>query len=102
VYAAIIELNTLPDTVRPAAEDHHFLRGVALHLVVPAVVGRVIVRRVSLELGGAGVHQPIARHEAEFFSQRANVVLGLPGQMRNLPVGEAERLGFGEQFLIHF
>jgi hypothetical protein len=55
-----------------------FFCGVAFDLVVAAVVGGIIIRRVSLELGGAGVHEPVAGHEAEFFAQGADFVLGGP------------------------
>ena len=65
VDAAVIKLDALADAVRPAAENHHLLRRVALHLVIAAIVGGIIIRRVSLELGGAGVHEPVAGHEAD-------------------------------------
>ena len=101
VDAAIIELDALPDAVRPAAENHHLLRSLFFDLVVAAVVGRIVIGRVRLELGGAGVHQPVAGHEAELFPQGADFVLGLAGQIRDLPVGKSERLGFGQFFSVH-
>ena len=102
VDAAVIKFDPLADAIRPAAENHHFLLRGVFDLVVAAVVGRIIIRRVSLELGGAGVHEPVAGHEAEFFPQRADFVLGGAGQMGDLPVGETERLGFGEQFSVEW
>ncbi len=101
VDAAVIELDALADAVRPAAEDHHLLLVARTHLVIAAVVGRIIIRRVGLELGGAGIHEPIARHEAELLALGADVVFGLAGQMGDLPVGETERLGFGQLFSVH-
>ena len=95
VDAAIVELDALADAVGAAPEDHHFFGGVALHLVVAPVVGGVIVRRVGLEFGGAGVHQPVAGDDPEAL---AFGVLGLTGQMGDLPVGKSERLGLGEFF----
>ena len=96
VDAAVIELDALPDAIRAAAENHHLLRRVAFDLVVAAIVGRIVIGRVGLELGGAGVHEPVARHEAELLALGADGVLGLAGQMGDLPVGKPERLGFGE------
>ena len=69
-----------------------FFFAVVFDLVVAAVVGGIVIGRVSLELGGAGVHEPVAGHEAEFFPQRADFILGRAGQMGDLPVGKTERL----------
>ena len=61
VDAAVVELDPLADAVRPAAEDDDLLLRRRPRLdVAPRVsradlVGRVEVRRVRLELGGAGV-----------------------------------------------
>ena len=98
--AAVIKFDALADAVRAAAENHHFLRGVAFDLVVAAVVGGIIIRRVSLELGGAGVHEAVARHEADAFALGADGVLGRAGEMGDLPVGKSERLGVGEFFSV--
>ncbi len=98
--AAIIKFDALADAVRPTAENHHLLLRGFFDLVIPAVVGRIVIWRVSLELGGAGVHEPVAGHEAEFFPQRADFILGRGGQMGDLPVGKTERLGLGQQFSI--
>ena len=54
--AAVVELDPLPDPVRPAAQDHHPL-AVAHAGLVLGLVGRVIVRRDRLELRRAGVDQ---------------------------------------------
>ena len=56
VDAAVVELDALPDPVRPAAEDDHARPVAALDLVgPPALPARVVVGRARLELGGAGV-----------------------------------------------
>ena len=95
VDAAIVKLDALADAVRPAAEDHHLLAVAGFDLVVAAVVGGIIIGRVGLELGGAGIHEPVTGHQAELLALGADGVFRLPGQMGDLPVGEAERLGFG-------
>ncbi len=74
VDAAVVELDALADAVRPAAEDHHLLAVAGFDLVVAAVVGRVIIGRVGLELGGAGIHQPVAGHQAELLALGADGV----------------------------
>src|SRR5207248_10662703 len=61
VHAAIIELNSLPNAVRSASEDHDFPL-VAVAPLVLVAVGRVVVGRVSFELGRTGVDQTIGRN----------------------------------------
>ena len=95
VYAAVVELDALPDPVRPAAEDHHLFRVAWPHLVIALVVGRVVVRRVRFELRRAGVHQSESRHEAKRMALGPHFALGALGEVGNLPVGEPERLGLG-------
>src|ERR1035437_7604348 len=98
--AAEIKFNSLADAVWAAAENHHLLRRIALHLVIAAIVGGIIIRRVSFKLGGAGVHEPVAWHEADAFALDANGVLGRASEMRDLPVGKCERVGVGEFFCV--
>ena len=52
--AAVVELDALPDPVRPRAEHHHLALGRGIGLA-RLLVGAVHVRRKRLELGGAGV-----------------------------------------------
>ena len=54
VHAAVVELDALPDAVRPGAEDQHLLPAGVRDLVL-VLVGGVVVRRRGLELGRAGV-----------------------------------------------
>ena len=68
VTAAVIELNALPDAVRPAAQDHHFLLRRRRRLVF-VLVGRIQVRRVALELGCAGVHALVDRGDTMLLAQ---------------------------------
>jgi len=100
VNAAVIKFNSLTDAIRAATENHHLLRRVAFHFVVAAIVGGIIIWRVSFELGGAGVHEAVARHEADSFALGADGVFGGAGQMGDLPVGKSERLGLGEFFSV--
>ena len=81
VDAAIIELDPLPDPVRPAAEDDDLLAVGRLALVLGLaearrLVGRVHVGRLRLELGGAGVDPLEHRADAEPVAERAHLVLG--------------------------
>ena len=61
VDAAVVKLDALPDAVRPAAEDDDFLLPALAPLVFVAV-GRVVIRRVGLELRRAGVHEAVGGH----------------------------------------
>ena len=56
VDAAVVELDPLSDPVRPRAQDDDARAVAAAHLVRrPALPARVVVGRLGLELGGAGV-----------------------------------------------
>ena len=68
VHAAVVELDPLPDAVRPAAEDDDLLLPALTPLIFVAV-GGVVVRRVSLELCGAGVDEAVGRNNASSFSR---------------------------------
>ena len=81
VDAAIVELDPLPDPVRPAAQDHDLLRVGRLALVLGLaearrLVGRIHIGRLRLELGGAGVDPLEHRADAELVAQAAHLVLG--------------------------
>ena len=54
--AAVVELDPLADPVRAAAQDHD-PRPVADPRLVLVLVGRIVIGRDRLELGGAGVDQ---------------------------------------------
>src|SRR5690606_27850682 len=55
VHAAVVELDALADTVRPAAENHDLVAAGRIGLAL-FLVGRVHVGGVGGELGGAGIH----------------------------------------------
>ncbi len=63
VDAAVVELDALPDAVRPAAEDDDFLFPALAPLIFVAV-GGVVIRRVGLELRRAGVHEAVGGDDA--------------------------------------
>jgi hypothetical protein len=88
--AAVVELDALADAVGAAAEDHDLLGRVALHLVVAAVVGGIVVGRVGLEFGRACVDKAVAGNETDLLALGADGVLGGAGQMADLAVGEPE------------
>src|SRR5271155_129131 len=67
--ATVIELNSLPDAVRSAAEDDDLLLGSGWSFVL-IFVGGVHVRRVALELGGACIHKFINGTDAALFAPR--------------------------------
>src|SRR5205085_11924209 len=72
VDAAVIEFNSLPDPVRPAAEDHDLGPLRPPHLVLGSV-SRIIVGRECLELRRAGIDQPVGRNYAGTNSLGANL-----------------------------
>ena len=93
VDAAVVELDSLADPVGPAPEDHHLAApGPGLRLVLPFVRG-VVVRRVGLELGGAGVDGLEHGAHALLPSRLPDLRLGAPRQVTQLAVAEAQGLG---------
>src|SRR6516225_599632 len=94
--AAVIELDSLPDTVRSAAQNHDFLLLCRLGFVL-FFVGRVHVRSERFELGRTGVYT---------LKNRSNVVTralqtnhsrrGLP-DLRQLLVAGTDALRFPQQ-----
>ena len=99
--AAIVELDPLADAVGPAAEDDYppLARLLGRRLVL-VLVGRIVVGRIGLELGGAGVHRLERGHDAATLPLGADVHLGHVAEHGQLPVGEAELLGLAEQCVI--
>ena len=77
VDAAVVELDALADPVGPRAQDHHPGAVRWPHLVL-VLGGRVVVRRVGLELGAAGVHRLVGHAHPQ---RRA----GAPGCRRPSP-----------------
>ena len=68
VATAIIELDALADSVRPAAQDHHPAFVVRRRQLGLVLVRAVVIRRVSLELRRTGVDRFINRRHADRFS----------------------------------
>ena len=99
--AAVIELDALPDAVRPAAEDHHAaFAGLFRRRFVFIFVGRIIIGRVGLELGRAGIDRLERGHDPPRFAMPAHVDLrGVPDHGQ-LPVGKAELLGPAERGVV--
>ena len=99
VHAAVVELDALTDAVRARAEDQHLgLLGLRRHLGLGGgvqLVAAVVVRRLGLELGRAGVDGLVHRMDAEAPAQRADA--DLAGQFRpqrgDLAVGQPAVLG---------
>ena len=89
VAAAIIELDSLPDSVRAAAEDHDLPAVANLGLVLGfaeqrRLVGRIEIGRRGIELGSAAVDPLEHRPHAEPKPVRAHLGLGdAPGHRRN-------------------
>ncbi len=71
VAAAVVKLNALADSVRPAAENQDFLfirgRGFVFFFV-----GGVEIRRVAFKFRGAGVNEFVHRTNAQFFTHPTN------------------------------
>src|SRR5262249_28024678 len=75
VDAAVVELDALADAVRPAAEDDDLLLARLAALIFVAV-GGVVVGRVGLELGGAGINETVGGGESELLPHFADQFIG--------------------------
>ena len=96
--AAVVELDALPDPVRAAAKNHDafvFLR----RRLVFLLVGRVVIRCVSFELGGAGINLLEGCLDASRLAVRANFALGRAPPEGELPIREAVLLGSPEKLI---
>src|SRR5262244_3296271 len=100
--AAVIELNSLPYAIWPAAKDDDLLRGRGCRLVF-FLVCRIEVRRVALEFCGARVHSfvdgsdlVLPAHVPNFFLRAFSVQTP---HAREPAVGEAHALGFAQHIL---
>ena len=84
VHAGVVELDALPDPVRPGAEDQHLgLLGLRRDLRLGrrvGLVGAVVVGRARGELGGAGVDGLVDRADA-----RAGAAACAPRPRRRTP-----------------
>ena len=91
MHTAVVKLNTLPDAVRPAAQHHDFLALGRLGLALRAfgLVGRIHIRSVGAELGGAGVHALVHRAHAQSNTPLAHCRVGGFELARQAPVGKA-------------
>ena len=92
VHAAVVELDALADAVRTGTEDHDLL-AVAVADLGLVLVGRVVVRRLGGELGGARVDRLVGRDHAGRLAGGADVGLVGAPQVGELRIGEAEPLG---------
>ena len=91
VHAAVVELDALADTVRPASEDHDLAACIGPRLVF-AIVGGIVVGRGCLELRRAGVHQLVAGLDSLACPQRPHCLFVDAQPQADLDVAEAHLL----------
>src|SRR5262249_4552182 len=93
--AAVIELNSLPDAIRTATQDDHFLFRSRRRLVF-FLVGRIEIWSVALKLGRAGINALVDGLDFVFLAQMADLFLRAftvkPPHARQASVGEAVAL----------
>src|ERR1017187_257167 len=74
MYAAIIELDSLADSVRSTAKYHNFFL-VGSDRLVFLFISRVVIRRLGGKLSSAGIYGLKYRHNSKLFPACANIVL---------------------------
>ena len=96
VAAAIIEFNSLPDTVRAAAQNHDFwaLLGVGFIFIF---VGRIKIRSERFEFCGAGIHALKDRIDTVTRALQTNGGRRAPPNLGELLVARAVALHFAQQ-----
>ena len=98
VHAAVIELNSLADTVRPAPQDHYLALAALAPLILVTVRG-VIIRRVSFELCRARIDQAVSWENACRFSLLTDFVFDCSGCDGQLSIRKSEFLRAHKGFL---
>ena len=94
MHAAVVELDTLADTVRASAEDHDFRLVLIYRVIVRCVVCRVVICAV---LCSADVDAVPCLADAELFTAVPDVILGDLKDLAQILVGEAVFLGLDQQ-----
>ena len=89
VYTAIVELDTLTDAVRTAAQNHDFAFRARPNLILAAVRG-IIIWSKRFELRRARIDQAIGGKHTGGLALCANFFFAQPDSNRDLTVGEAE------------
>ena len=89
VYAAVVEFDTLPDTVRAAAEDHDFIAvngrvGLTLFFISGVHVGGI-----GSKFRSAGVHALVDRVQVILVAQLADFRFPHARQLRQTRIGKA-------------
>ncbi len=85
MYAAVVELDALPDAIGPGAQyDDFFL--IAGPVLILSFVGQVVVWGAGFELPRAGVYQLDNRLDTQLLPRLPHVVRICFGQHRNLLV----------------
>ncbi len=92
MHTAVVELDALADAVRARSENDDLL-AVAVANLVGVFVGRVVVRRGGLELGGAGIDRLERGVHSGCEASGTHLGLGDAPQVGELRIGEAELLG---------
>src|SRR6266571_1998585 len=69
---AVIELNSLPDAIRPRAQDHD-LRAIGRLGFVLFFVRRIKVWRIRFEFSSAGIDALINRNQAKILAKGADL-----------------------------
>jgi len=87
-HTAVVELHSLPDPVRSAAEDDHGLPVTGADLVLVVIAG-IEVGGGGGKFPGAGVHHLVGGTNAQAMAFHADVLLRATTQISQLPIGEA-------------
>ncbi|CCJ77186.1 hypothetical protein BN135_2250 [Cronobacter muytjensii 530] len=89
VYAAVVELNALADTVRPAAQHHDFFTILVRVRLALFFISGVHVGGIGGEFRRAGIHTLIDRMQVVLLAQLADFRFTDAREFRKTRIGEA-------------
>ena len=99
MHAAVVELDALTDTVRPATQHHDLLAAGGIGLAL-FLIGGVHVGGVGGELGGAGIHPLVHREHVQLVTLGTQILLAHAQQLGQAGIGEALALETVHQITI--
>ena len=99
VYAAVVELDTLTNTVRATAQHHDLVTAAWIGFAL-FFIGRVHVRGIGGKLGGAGIHPLVHRVHLELVTQAAQGLFADAQQAGQTDIGKALALQAVHQVVV--
>src|SRR4030042_6664138 len=89
--ATVVKLNSLPDSYRPATDDHCFLLCQGLSLIF-LLISAVEIRGLGIKFGSAGIYHLIHRQDMPLVASLSYLLRQPVGQGSHLLIGKTQPL----------